>query len=878
MNAFAPLRRLLMLLAAGLAASPLHAADSVSALLRKPDAWFAGAEAATATAHILSHQAGSGGWPKNTNTAEKPFTGDRAKLTGTFDNGATTDELRFLARRFLATRDDACRAAFARGLRHILDAQYPTGGWPQYYPTGRQYHRHITFNDEGMVRIMRFLREIASEERYSFAAPADRSAARAAFDRGVQCILKCQIRVDGRLTVWCAQHDEIDLSPRPARSYELVSLSGAETVGIVRLLMSLENHAPEVVASIEAAVAWLESVKISGMRVEKFDDPAAPGGRDLRVVRDPAAPPLWARFYEIGTNRPIFCDRDGVKKYALADIGHERRNGYRWLSDWPRTLLEKEYPGWKQKRAEASARALPEAEQVFHQESRWLGADAALSVPIASGRTLWLFGDTFIATSDARVRAPAKMVRNTVAVQDGVDPRTARMSFCWGAGADGEPDSFFGRRDGHWYWPGHGIRLKEGPLVLFLYAMEKAGDGGPLGFACTGYALAVIDHPDAPPSDWRPLILDAPPLKFDAIPATAAVREGNHVVAVAIRQKGVHAGALVRYPAASLARGDVAGAQWWAGEARGWVAEDELGTGGPAWVFDDAGAECSLHWSERTRRYVHVASYGFGATTIGVRTATSLTGPWSAPVTVFRPPESDAARPFVYAAKGHPELDGPDPGDLLVTYAANSFTFADLLRSPGEKELYWPRMVCVPGGGSDVAMRISTRTKSLLRGFILAGGVAFMWWWYHARFLDVFPVASVDSATRLTLRWHGQVTLAGIIVSVAREEEARRFLERVARGKRVLPQAPAWAGSGRVVLLWDEPGCPIRPSEIPPETDAASDVRSSLFLSKGAGRSLNALLVREGLALADSNSADSTRLIEVQHLAERDRLGLWRRP
>jgi PelA/Pel-15E family pectate lyase len=683
--------------AAVLASATLHAVEPVSRLLGKPDAWFAGAEAATATASILSHQAASGGWPKNTNTAEKPYAGDRSKLKGTFDNGATTDELRFLARRYQASRDEACRAAFNRGLRHVLDAQYPTGGWPQSHPPGGQYHRHITFNDDSMVRILRFLREVASDELYAFAVPADRAATRAAFNRGVQCILTCQIRVDGRLAAWCAQHDEIDLRPRPARAYELVSLSGAETVGIVRLLMSLENPAPGVVASIEAAVAWLESVKITGMRVEKFDDPAAPGGRDLRVVRDPAAPPLWARFYEIGTNRPIFCDRDGVKKYALADIGHERRNGYRWLSDWPRTLLEKEYPAWKQKRAGAPARALPQAEQVFHQESRWLGADAALSVPIAPGRTLWLFGDTFIATSDARVRSQAKMVRNTVAVQDGADPRTARMSFRWGAGDDGEPDSFFGRRDGRWYWPGHGIRLKEGPLVLFLYAMEKAGDGGPLGFACTGFVLALIDHPDAPPSDWRPVIRDAPPLGFDAIPATAAVREGDHVVAVAIRQKGVHAGALVRYPAASLARGDVSGAQWWAGEARGWVEENELGTGGPAWVLDDAGAECSLHWSERTKRYVHVASYGFGATTIGVRTAPGLTGPWSAPVTVFRPPESDAARPFVYAAKGHPELDGSDAGDLLVTYAANSFTFADLLRSPGDKELYWPRMVCVPG-------------------------------------------------------------------------------------------------------------------------------------------------------------------------------------
>ncbi|MFO1490137.1 MAG: pectate lyase [Kiritimatiellia bacterium] len=667
--------------------------------MKKPDAWFAGEEAGRIAANLLSFQADSGGWPKNTDTTSAPYGGDRAKLKATFDNGATTDELRFLARRFNASRDDTCLIAFRKGFAHVLQAQYPTGGWPQYYPPGRQYHRHITFNDDSMVRVMNFLRETHDSGTYAFLAPSDRDAARAAFDRGVQCILKCQVRVDGRLTAWCAQHDEIDLSPRPARAYELVSLSGSESVGIVRLLMSLEHPAPEVVQAVDAAAAWFESVKIPGMRVEKFDDPSAPGGRDIRVVREAAAAPMWARFYEIGTNRPIFCDRDGVKKYALADIGQERRNGYRWLSDWPKALLEKEYPEWKRRLASPAApraRAFPEAEKVFHQDPRWLGADAALSVSLAPGRTLWLFGDTFIATSEAHVRSASKMVRNTIALQDGADPRTARMTFHWGAGSDGVPDACFPGRAGGWYWPGHGIRLREGPLVVFLYAMEQAGDGGPLGFACTGYALAVIDNPDAPPPAWRPVIRAAPPAGFDAIPATAAVRDGDHIVAVAIRQKGVHAGALVRYPVASLARGDVSAPEWWAGAVRGWVAEPDLKPGGPEFVINDAGAECSLHWSEAARSWVHVASYGFGATTIGVRTAPALTGPWSAPVTVYRPPESDSARPFVYAAKGHPELAGPGAGDLLVTYAANSFEFRDLFKPPGDRDLYWPRMVLVP--------------------------------------------------------------------------------------------------------------------------------------------------------------------------------------
>lgn len=325
------------------------AASGAGSYLKKPDAWFAGDEAKQTAANILSWQSDLGGWPKNEDTASKPYAGDRAKLKPTFDNSATTNELRFLARRYQATRDEACRQAFGKGLKYILQAQYPTGGWPQFYPPGTGYHRHITFNDNAMVRLMEFLREVYGSDRYAFVADADKTACRQAFDRGIDCILKCQVKVDGQLTAWCAQHDELDYSPRPARKFELVSLSGNESVGITRLLMSLDHPSPEVVASVEAAVAWFEKSKLTGIRLEEFQDKKAPGGKDRRVVQDPKAPPLWARFYEIQTNRPFFCDRDSLPKYQLSEIGHERRNGYDWLDTWPKTLLEKDYPQWQKK-------------------------------------------------------------------------------------------------------------------------------------------------------------------------------------------------------------------------------------------------------------------------------------------------------------------------------------------------------------------------------------------------------------------------------------------------------------------------------------------------------------------------------------------------
>ena len=345
-------------------------------------------------------------------------------------------------------------------------------------------------------------------------------------------------------------------------------------------------------------------------------------------------------------------------------------------------------------RSHLPGHAFPEAEAVFHQDPRWLGADAALSIPLEKDRTVWLFGDTFVAESDARVRSESKMVRNSVAIQVGKDLRHASIEFHWRQDSDGSPASFFPESTGRWYWPGHGIRLEDGPLIIFLYALIARPNEG-LGFASAGYAIAVIDDPDQSPDNWNPRITDMAPSLFDALPATAVVQDGEHIIAVAIRQDGQHAGALVRHPAALLAQSDVSGAEWWAGSERGWVPESLLGPGGPTFVLDDAGSECSLHWDERRRSFIHVASYGLGASTIGLRTAPAITGPWSSPEVVYRPPESDGPRPFVYAAKAHPELAGPDVADLVVTYAVNSFDFGDLFTQKGARSLYWPRVVLV---------------------------------------------------------------------------------------------------------------------------------------------------------------------------------------
>jgi len=322
-------------------------AITVREALKQPEAWFRSEDGRRALTNVLSHQSPRGDWPKNQNTTAKPFAGDTKSIKGTFDNGATTAELRLLAGALNATSDERLKAAFLKGLDHILSAQYTNGGWPQYSPPpARSYHRHITFNDDTMRRLLEFLRDVATAREFTFVDAPKRAQSQQAFDRGINCIVKCQVRMNGQLTAWCAQHDEVTLEPRPARSYELVSLSGAESAGLLQLLMSLERPSSEIVRAVHAGAKWFGASKLAGLRETRVNG-------DKRILRDPEAPPLWARFYEIGSNRPIYSGRDGAKKYDIAEIEAERRNGYAWHGTWGAEVL-KRFAEWKQRWPEPS--------------------------------------------------------------------------------------------------------------------------------------------------------------------------------------------------------------------------------------------------------------------------------------------------------------------------------------------------------------------------------------------------------------------------------------------------------------------------------------------------------------------------------------------
>ncbi|MDE0737177.1 MAG: pectate lyase, partial [Pirellulaceae bacterium] len=266
------------------------------------------------------------------------------------DNGATHEEIRLLAAAYRASGDKRFRDAAQKGIAYLLAGQYENGGWPQRFPKPQGYAKHITFNDDAMIGVMRLLRDVSGDhESYPFVSADVRQQCAEAVQRGLVCILKCQIRVNGRLTVWCAQHDEKTLQPRKARSYELASLSGHESVGIVRFLMEIEKPSNRIIESIEGAVGWFDQARLEGIKLVVVKDASKPEGRDKVVVKDPQAPPLWARFYNIQTNTPIFCSRDGIPRKTLAEISHERRINYSWLGAFARDLFAKDLPAWKKR-------------------------------------------------------------------------------------------------------------------------------------------------------------------------------------------------------------------------------------------------------------------------------------------------------------------------------------------------------------------------------------------------------------------------------------------------------------------------------------------------------------------------------------------------
>ena len=312
--------------------------------------------------NILLFQKTNGGWPKNydvfavlSNDQKDSLKARCNDVNTTFDNGSCYTQIDALAIVYMATKNEKYKKGALAGLRYVLEAQYGNGGWPQFYPLNTDYSRHITYNDGAMEGVVELLKAVLDNQLhlYDFLDVKLRKKVEASYKKGLDCIIKTQINDAGKLTALCQQYDEVTLKPAWARKYEPASICSAESAWLVLFLMSINHPSKAIIDAVQNAAAWFEASKIYNIRVDKIQAPplVTPykvSTIDKVVVVDSTAAPIWTRYYELNTHRPLFCNRDSKVVYSLKEVSRERRDGYSWYNYTPQKVLNA-YPKWQKK-------------------------------------------------------------------------------------------------------------------------------------------------------------------------------------------------------------------------------------------------------------------------------------------------------------------------------------------------------------------------------------------------------------------------------------------------------------------------------------------------------------------------------------------------
>jgi PelA/Pel-15E family pectate lyase len=310
--------------------------------------------------NIISWQMPHGGFYKNAVTVYDAVWDGKAERSGwqdskgqdlgTIDNGATITELMFLADVYQRSGDTKYRDAARKTLDFLLSMPYASGGWPQVYPSAAvtSYSRYVTFNDDAMVRVLltldRVEKKTAPLSGELFTAD-QRTKAAAAITKGVDFILKSQIVQNKTKTVWCAQHDAVTYVPRGARSYELPSKSGKESVLIVGFLMT-RPQTPEIAAAVKAAVAWYKSPAVKVDNKAYVSRPSGSTDNTYNPIQTKSGSTMWYRFYDLESDTGFFSGRlptdstPGLgKQYDIMAIEPERRYGYQWGGNYGTNVI-----------------------------------------------------------------------------------------------------------------------------------------------------------------------------------------------------------------------------------------------------------------------------------------------------------------------------------------------------------------------------------------------------------------------------------------------------------------------------------------------------------------------------------------------------------
>ncbi len=331
----------------------------------------------------------------------------------------------------------------------------------------------------------------------------------------------------------------------------------------------------------------------------------------------------------------------------------------------------------------------------FPFKELWWGADAAYSIPLPDGRSVWIFGDTLYGEKRVVEGNEPRMVRNSIGIStcNGGD---WKVEYTIRHGDKGQPQDFFqAQHKDTWYWALDGFLYKNDLWVTLLCVRSSPKTKpGAMGFETCGADLAKISGLEDGPQRWSVKYFPLVPDGVHAYPSATAVVEGEYVYIFALLESDSRPMLLTRIALDGL--GTPAEHLQYLSKNGSW--KPGLTPADAMHVMKRGNTEMTVRYHAALKQWVAVLNYPkLFSDKIVTRMAPEITGPWSADKVIYRIPEMQKNRveydkdTFCYAAKEHPEFRRP--GSLLITYACNTMKVQKLTT---ELDIYFPKVVRVP--------------------------------------------------------------------------------------------------------------------------------------------------------------------------------------
>jgi hypothetical protein len=330
------------------------------------------------------------------------------------------------------------------------------------------------------------------------------------------------------------------------------------------------------------------------------------------------------------------------------------------------------------------------------RRSGYLGADAALSIPLSDSRILWVFGDTLIGRQEDGKRIVDAMPRNTIALQSKGLPCPENVELIL-TNKQGKPSDFFPlptEEQNRWFWPGTGICI-DGELFVFGYGVIYAkGPCEALSFKILDSWLMRVRDTSGHPCDWKiESNLLHRPLERVCF-CSASVFEPPYLYLLGIlfssgRQVYKDKSAvLARLHVDDLRKNNtISKFEYWSnsGKSQRW----SLDANHPAILYRPGVTECSIFYDAPRERYL-ATTYGPRNSQFYLTTAASLKGPWSAPALIFHEQNSRPVDSHLfYAMRMHPHLRSHED-EMILTYIVNARSVSDVVKNC---DVYYPRFL-----------------------------------------------------------------------------------------------------------------------------------------------------------------------------------------